>query len=262
MLETYLYRAARGELADLAPVVPLIPPSIFYFPSVSENTTGLTYKFRVPLIRRNGKEYLPVFLKRSHLLSSYEKDSISAQEVRGEHILNNLPGRCGLMFEPNTSLEVKFDREDLKSVLSDDFEGSVAKIGLLEADLTTLFHQFNGVQEAFILEHHSDNGEIILGILFREPDQDRRYVLKDEIAKISVKHYGYAGAIDVFDDLDSPESVAWHKFKRSNPFYAKANITDRLEISKTVVSNSKPSTKHRVVGGIGGLKLGSWKVFN
>ncbi len=289
VLEKYLYRIARGELRDLEPLIPLIPPSILFIPVIEEKSLGVESHIRLPMIERASKKYLPVFLRKSHVLATYEKLKVVPQEVRGETLLMTLPHNVGILFEPNSSLEVAFDVSDfgysdaeyneskeeiedssisafvpeLPSALEDLFSDDAPKaspfveIKKLEYVLRMELSKFNEVLEAFLLPFTSSYSDAILGVLREEIDDERRYELSEAIARVSNEFYGYAGAIEIFDDLQDPNSSAWGKFQTEAPFYKRENITDQLEISKTVESR-----KDGIFKSLGGLKKSGFKLFS
>jgi len=210
VLEKYLYRIARGELRDLDPLIPLIPPSILFMPVISESSEGKKTNITLPIIERLNKKYLPIFLRKSHLLASYEKLKVSSQEIKGETLLEVLPTTLGLLFEPNSSLEVTFSREDLgldinelekedngdklpleayepalPSALEDLFSGNQQKVTplvevkRLEEELKIELIQYGEVLEAFFIPHTSSYSDAILGLLREEMDDERRYDLSE-----------------------------------------------------------------------------------
>lgn len=284
VLEKYLYRIARGELRDLEPLIPLIPPSVLFMPVLTETNMGRQSQLRLPIMERSNKKYLPVFLRRSHVMATYEKLRVVPQEVRGETLLLSLPPDVGILFEPNSSLEVSFDVSDfgyqkpdteailepdlsmdpeLPAALEDLFSDEVPKaiplvdIKKLEYVLKTELVKYREVVEAFFIPFVSSYSDAILGILREEIDDERRYDLSEAIARISNEFYGYAGAIEIFDDLQDPNSSAWGKFQTEAPFYNRENITDQIEISKT-----DSSRKEGIFSSFGSLKRTGLKLFS
>lgn len=272
VLEKYLFRIARGELRDLEPLIPLIPPSILYVPVIEEFMKGTESHFRMPVLERENKKYLPVFLRRSHVMTTYEKSRVTAQEVRGETLLLTLPGNVGILFEPNSSLEVSFDIADfgyhnpvpeLPSALEDLFNDDEVRspplvdIKKLEYVLRSVLYSYHEVVEAFLLPCVSSYSDAILGIIRESLNDERRYELSEAIAGVSTEFYGYAGAIEIFDDLQDPNSSTWGKFQTEAPFYNRDNITDNIEISKT--SSSK---KEGLFSSLGNLKRSGFKLFS
>ncbi len=262
-------------------------------PILSENSVGKKCTLRLPVVERLNQKYLPVFLTRSHLVSSYEKLQVSPQEIRGETLLAMLPYNLGLVFEPNSSLEVKFSRHDLgldhnsspknrsevrevnvnRAVKSDadvpeTHKGvqtiqskGIALVDLkkLEAELTMELGAHEEVLEAFFIPHTSSYSDAILGILREELDEEKRYDLSESIARISNNFYGYAGAIEIFDDLLNPDSKAWSQFKSEAPFYRRDNITDQIEISTT---SSVESKREGLLSSFGNFKKTGLKLFH
>ena len=283
VLEKYLYRIARGELRDLDPLVPLIPPSVLYMPVIAENSLGKKCNMKLPIVERSSKKYLPIFLRRSHLVASYEKLKVSPQEIRGDTLLEMLPMNFGLLFEPNSSLEVAFSREDLglvkennnevkqeesevvsKATLPNSLDELLPKpvplveVNKLEDALRSDLSLYKEVLEAFFIPHTSSYSDAILGLLREEMDDERRYDLCEAVAKTSTNFYGYAGAIEIFDDLLDPNSKAWTQFKSEVPFFKRDKITDKIEISKTVIKDSR---KEGLLGSLDNLRKTGLKIF-
>jgi len=288
VLEKYLFRIARGELSDLDSLVPLIPPSVFYMPVLSEVLSGNNISIKLPVVERSNRNYLPIFIRRSHLLASYDKLKVSAQEIRGDTLLEVLPVNFGVLFEPNSSLEVSFDRKDLgleepdsvtvmneeaysslepklPEALEDLFSGnqpksvSLVEIKKLEEVLRADLSSFEEVLEAFFMPHVSSYSDAILGLLREEMDDERRYDLSESVAKTSTDFYGYAGAIEIFDDLINPDSNAWTNFQSETPFYKRDKITDRIEISKT---DSMGRKKDGLFGSLENFRRSGLKIFS
>lgn len=99
--------------------------------------------------------------------------------------------------------------------------GNKYSINQLEKELTEIIEVFHAVDEAYILEHSSPHSELIVGLLAKEWSGDERFRVVESIALLSKQVFGYAGAIEVYDDLHDTHSSSWDLFKMIPPFYTK-----------------------------------------
>ena len=59
----------------------------------------------------------------------------------------------------------------------------------------------------------------MLGIILESMHSEERFLMIEGIAEIARKHFGEAGAIEVFDDLAEKNSSSWDLFSAERPFY-------------------------------------------
>jgi hypothetical protein len=88
-------------------------------------------------------------------------------------------------------------------------------------DLSSVLKDYQEIDEAYFEATLGGSSQAELGILAQQLSAERRFVLIDEIAEISRKYYGSAGAIEVYDDLNIKSSRSWELFSAIAPFYSK-----------------------------------------
>ena len=110
-------------------------------------------------------------------------------------------------------------------------------ISKIEADLIEVLELFPAINEAYILEHASPHSELILGLLAKDWSGDERFRVIENVALLSKQIFGYAGAIEVYDDLHDTHSSSWDLFKMIPPFYTKSDehsdLNQDIEISSS-----------------------------
>ena len=89
------------------------------------------------------------------------------------------------------------------------------------ADLASVLERTPEVEEGYFEPSVGGTAQAALGLLTKRLSAERRFLLIDEIAEISRRFYGSAGAIEVYDDLHLGTSSSWELFKALAPFYTR-----------------------------------------
>ena len=139
--------------------------------------------------------------------------------------------------DPSESDTVSASREEIFRNVSNENSSLVSRdSGELVAEVTSELRQvlvnFAEVQEAYYQEVDSDHTHAVIGLLSNRVTAEKRFHLIDDIAEISRKYYGVAGAIEVYDDLDNTTSASWDLFKAIAPFYTQEQAAALRESSE------------------------------
>ncbi len=112
------------------------------------------------------------------------------------------------------------------------------------ADLLQVLRKHNEVEQAYFEETRDNATHVILGLFAKQLSPEIRFTIIDEIADISKRYYGKAGAIEVYDDLHIRASSSWELFKHLKPFYlrdAEATRTEpEKELRNQIISERSP----------------------
>lgn len=109
----------------------------------------------------------------------------------------------------------------------------------VEQRLTDVLSRFPAVLEAYYLGSEEGVYGGLLGLLVgtsgegKRWDTEQRFGLIEAIAELARELFGYAGAIEVYDDLDNEASRSWDLFKGQNLFYRKDQSEDLVDAETT-----------------------------
>lgn len=126
----------------------------------------------------------------------------------------------------------------------------------LRKELQTLFEDFPGVAEAYLVVAPSTPATYLLGILASELSPEVRFTLIDEIAQRSQRYFGEAGAIEVYDDLRLKNSRSWELFQTFVPFFLRGetrSVQDpslRSQVAAELLENGQPGSARKLFWGI------------
>jgi len=110
----------------------------------------------------------------------------------------------------------------------------------IENQLSQILSQYNSIDEAYLLEHISPHSELIIGILAKEWLNDQRFKVVESVAMLAKKTFGYAGAIEVYDDLSDTHANSWDLFKMIPPFFVANDQEKKTELKEDIeISESK-----------------------
>lgn len=130
-------------------------------------------------------------------------------------------------------------------------------ISKLERELINIVSSYSGVEEAYLLEHASPHSELILGLLVKDWVEDERFRIVESVAIVSKDMFGYAGAIEVYDDLNDTHSSSWDLFKMIPPFYTRETNAEE----KTTTPPSDEDNKRGLRGSMSRLTKTGLKFF-
>jgi hypothetical protein len=104
----------------------------------------------------------------------------------------------------------------------------------VEDRLLRVIAKYPSIEEAYSIQHNSSHSEWVLGILANPWGSDERFNLVEQVAKVAKDIYGYAGAIEVYDDLYDTHSKSWDLFKMISPFYSKDSDFKASSLSQEI----------------------------
>jgi len=156
----------------------------------------------------------------------------------------------GTQIKPLSTIEKELENE--LDPITSKFQ-----IYTLEKDLSEILDSFNSVSEAYILEHNSPHSEIILGLLAKNGTGDERFRVIESVALLSKQIFGYAGAIEVYDDLHDTHSSSWDLFKMIPPFFTKQDLKETLNEQLEITSE-----KRGIRGSMSRLSRSGLKLFS
>jgi hypothetical protein len=145
-----------------------------------------------------------------------------------------------IWIRPSGKKNLEGIREDTESKTSISYD--------IEERFLQVVRKFEHIQEAYSVPYATAHSEWVMGVLADPWSSDERFELIESIAKISQEFYGYAGAVEVYDDLNDTHSKSWELFKMISPFYSRD-----LESPYTPLSSSierEHSRQHEEKSGI------------
>lgn len=227
---------------------------IFYVPlqtvrNVEESNGGKRVRFFH--IEKNGRKFVPVFSTEELFFDWSTEGNQQFLPVAGADLLLVLPKQFSLEFDSGNKHSFLLNREELEVVLSDEimnqtFEDSVTLAPVenlaeqtttavpsdenVEIEIVEILKKYPAVLEAYYLGaerlgESSGNLGGLLGLLVADErsgtpwDTEQRFAIVEAVAELSRKVYGYAGAIEVYDDLSNEVSKSWDLFKGQKLFY-------------------------------------------
>jgi len=85
-------------------------------------------------------------------------------------------------------------------------------------ELKEVLTRYLSVDEGYFVDL---SGQAVLGVLGEEMPSEERFELIENVAEVSRKYFGEAGAIEVYDDLHSAVSNSWEMFSAQAPFFTR-----------------------------------------
>ena len=180
---------------------------------------------RVARFHRRSSRLLPVFFDQDSC-SRWAGQRYITQAMPGRFLLESSKGSSRFFLQPGHQpcLELSIAQMfRLREDPSDDF------VLQLRKTLRSVFEANYQVEEAYLLSDTLEENaqleelSVAVGIYAPDSDADKRFRLVNEIALISKRFFGYAGAIEIFDDLDVSSSRSWELFQMAEPFYDRSN---------------------------------------
>ncbi len=237
LIDPLLLRIVRGEVRELAAVLELLAAEPLFVPA-TEILEGKS-KFRgaeslCAAVVTHGigeKKFVPVFTCEEWLSNWAAGRDYQSLSIAGADLALALPEDVWLQINPgrNNSLDLTPDvvRElaSLSPVRGADFKyaAQVQPGDSVLAELKQLFLEFPEVIEAYFVELEDDYGRSVLGLLLDRIEAERRFMLVHRIAGISQRHYKFASAVEVYDDLCLKSSSSWDLFSTIAPCYVRSD---------------------------------------
>ncbi len=156
------------------------------------------------------------------------------------------PGNGMMEVSRDDDEKIRIRRGRKKSWAANPESGSVNSYEI-EARLVKLVRGFDAIQEAYSITQKTAHSEWVLGVLAEPWGSDDRFRLIESVARISQEFYGYAGAIEVYDDLNDTHSKSWELFKMIPPFYSRdIDVASSSLLSNIEKLDEKPGIKESV----------------
>ncbi|MCB0358796.1 MAG: SseB family protein [Bdellovibrionales bacterium] len=92
----------------------------------------------------------------------------------------------------------------------------------VEGRIRQIIEGYPEIEEAFLHDVSGEQCGTMLGLLVKELSPDRRFRLIAQVADVSRECCGFAGAIEVYDDLCEPTASSWDLFSPLTPFFVRA----------------------------------------
>lgn len=138
---------------------------------------------------------------------AHTEEGLSAESVAS--VTSRLTKPVEQPFESSaTQAPIDFDPSDDRAVIN---------------ELRNLLVEYPDISEAYYTTSGGEHGRGILGVLAEHTDPEKRFNLISSVADLSRSLLGYAGAIDVYDDLNDRQSGSWNLFVALTPFYIRAD---------------------------------------
>jgi hypothetical protein len=230
---------------DLLANLYLFTPVVMSYEVVADFQTE---KFRILSFNKQKRKIIPTFTSEK-LLKEWGNDKFGALAVQGIDLAECLPANVWLHLNPGSQQIVllsPLDIQKIKSVTprkltSNDYLESALGVfesnereeressnalkafinkKMLLSELKNSLSKHPLIQRAYFVDSSSAEGEGgVLGIFVNALSQDERYELTKAVASISKTYFGYAGAIEVYDNLVDSKSSSREMFDSFVPFY-------------------------------------------
>lgn len=93
----------------------------------------------------------------------------------------------------------------------------------VEHQLREILADFPAVSEAYLVYTDHPERAAVLGLLTDDRlNSDSRFGIVEQIAMAAKKHFGAAGAIEVYDDLYQRNTRSWELFRSIKPLYSRS----------------------------------------
>jgi SseB protein N-terminal domain len=235
---------------DLLANLYLFTPVVMAY-EVAENFQ--TEKYRILSFNKQKRKIVPTFTSQK-LLSEWGNGKFSSLTVQGIDLAQCLPGNVWLhinpgsqqiiLLSPNEILKIKslpirkltnvnYLDTALQISESDFLEDKESKDALktfvnrkmLLSELKNSLSRYPLIQRAYFVDSSSPEGDGgVLGIFVSTLSQEERYELAQAVATISKTYFGYAGAIEVYDNLLDSKPNSREMFDSFVPFYFSEEI--------------------------------------
>lgn len=268
-IELYLRRIAAGEDDQLPLLMRCLSEHMLYTPvtQVAADADGKgTKKVKVASFSSGGKNIVPSFTTEEYFLE-WSDGKHQCFSVAGGDLALTLPKGTWLVINPGTSSTVELSPEQLAVVALGEIpppeepaareeEDAEAELNLeppieeVRANLSAVLRANARIEEAYFQYYSQGATRAVLGLLTPSLSPEERFVLIDQIAEVSRRYFGTAGAIEVFDDLGLKRSSSWQLFNALTPFYERE---DRREEPRQEASAKEGNLIGKQMGRIAGF---------
>lgn len=212
-----------------------------------------TEKYRILSFNKQKRKIVPTFTSQK-LLSEWGNGKFSSLTVQGIDLAQCLPGNVWLhinpgsqqiiLLSPNEILKIKSlssrkltnsnylekaleisESDVLEEKESNDALKTFVNKKMLLSELKKSLSRYPLIQRAYFVDSSSPEGDGgVLGVFVSTLSQDERYELAHSVAAISKTYFGYAGAIEVYDNLLDSKPNSREMFDSFVPFYFSEEI--------------------------------------
>ena len=249
-------RARRTLLKELAPSLVIIP--VVHTQSLKDKSG--TQKIKIQEIFDNEQRYIPMFVNEEYYFQWTTGEQQMISLVAGDVALT-LPPETGIVLNPGSAVEIVLSTADAKNLseielIADeaveppkksdpvDAWAAVKSNGItkpapqpppqnaidegrwvpgVELQLREILADFPAVSEAYLVYTNHPERAAVLGILTDDRlNSDSRFGIVEQIAMAAKKHFGAAGAIEVYDDLYQRNTRSWELFRSIKPLYSRS----------------------------------------
>ena len=236
-LAVYLKKFADGHSECLPQLLSLISREMLFVPcrddtAPNDRSPPELQTLTVELVEQEGFSAVQAYSSYEQMVHTHGLD-VLFELVPGQTLCAAMPHTAGLVIDHGRPTEVVFTPFDVLEILENAEGYDELRAEASEPDTTDEFlahiyeqlvdicKQYPEIEEAYFLNARSESAEATLGVLAETLPDRARFRLIKEVAKIAVSEYGFAGAIEVFDDLHLRESHSWELFLPLAPFYSR-----------------------------------------
>lgn len=248
-------RARRSLLRELASSLVIIP--VVQTQSLKDKSG--TQKIRIEEIFRNDQRFIPMFANEELFFGWTTGEHQMLSLVAGDVALTLPPG-TGVILNAGSEYQVVLSAAEAKylseiEITPDEDEvpnsnGQVQShsspettyskvspssqplppklddnrwIPGVELQLREILADFPAVSEAYLVYTNHPERAAVLGLLTDDRlNSDSRFGIVEQIAMAAKKHFGAAGAIEVYDDLYQRNTRSWELFRSIKPLYSRS----------------------------------------
>lgn len=214
-----------------------------------ENVIGSVDEKKVKIVTENRGEdkELSVFTEEDKFFEWSGDHPYQCFSVAAGDLALTLPNNTWIVLDPGSEHEQVFSPEEVDylaypiaesemQIASAEFEEDLGFVekelpaphteelsqtekASMREEIRETLSKYLSVDEGYLVDL---SGQAVVGILGEEMASEERFSLIENLAEISRKYFGEAGAIEVYDDLHSPVSTSWEMFSAQAPFFVRS----------------------------------------
>ena len=254
-IEELLEMLARGGVQHLDSVLRALSREVLFLPiNPAQGSDAEAECLSIPNVSDASRNAVPAFLTED-LFAAWSKGEHRYLALPGSDIAATVPERTWLIINPDTATEVEFSPEEVARMLAfmqdelaqapeveaddmleDEIEYRFVDSGEVTAELEKIISELEPVKEGYYVQVNGPYPTAMLGLLTRDLDVETRFNLMAQIASVSKDCFGLAGAIEVYDDLNSSASASWDLFSALTPFFVRDDRPPTLRSEVEVLS--------------------------
>jgi hypothetical protein len=231
-------RARGGDISDEM-LIRALAKQVLHIPIARAESKGDTAaRVSVALFEHVGSKVVFAFTSEDRF-RSWSASAYECLPVLGADLAVTIPPSCGLIIDAGSKhmLNLPFvDAVAFSQVAAEQASDlpppPPAKPSTVPEDsplyeedvlseLLKIFATHPDIVEAYYLTGFSPDTQAVLGLLVDKEDAEQRFLLISDIADVARRAFGYAGAIEVYDDLNVKTSSSWELFTTLTPIYVR-----------------------------------------